>query len=406
MTNLSTSSVLRRSVEFRRVWLSQAAGMLGASIMTVAASLAILAHGGTVGVVAATLAGRSVGMFVGYLTLGGLTTYFSPRGLMVLADLVRIGSTAAVALGVVTGHFWLAVAAVVVTGLAESVFMPSARALLPLIVAKGDLLPANSISAVTRNIVAVAGPAVAGLLVLVADPIFGVLVNCVCFGLSALALARVPAARPAGERPPLTLKSYASSLADGVRALRETTWLWVYMVAGALQMFMAVGAWSVLLPVISSESEWGESSYGLILSVYAVGGLVGGFAAGRVHRGPTAVIAAVAISFFGLGLIGLAQQSLLVCLVFCFVGGAGIQLGNVLFETLLQQKIAPAVIGRVTSIMMLPSTFVLPASYLVVGVLAETVNLSVLLVLGAIGGAVVMASFISLPVVRRLELER
>ncbi|WP_372969137.1 MFS transporter [Microbacterium sp.] len=406
MTSAPSGNVLRSSDEFRSVWISQAAGMLGASIMTVAASLAVLDRGGTAGIVAATLAGRSVGMFVGFLTLGGLSTYFSPRGLMVLTDLVRVGSTATVALGIVSGHFWLSIAAVVVTGLAESVFMPCARALLPLILAKGDLLSANSISAVTRNVVAVAGPALAGLLVLVADPIWGVLVNCGCFALSALALARVRAVRPEGTRPPLTLKSYVSSLTDGARALRDTTWLWAFMIAGAFQMFLAVGAWSVLLPIVTSNSAWGESSFGLVLSAYAVGGLAGGLLAGRLRSGRTAVIASAAISLFGLGLVGLSQPSLLVCLVLCFFAGSGIQLGNVLFETLVQQKINPAVIARVTSIMMLPSTFVLPASYLVVGLLAESVDLSVLLFAGAAGGCIVMGAFISLPTVRHLELEQ
>lgn len=388
---------------FRHVWFGQLSGVLGASIMTVSAGIAVLAYGGSAAVIATILAGRSIGLFVGYLTLGGLTAFFSSKRLMILTDVVRIASTAAVAFGIVTGAFWISALAVILTGLCESVFTPASRALLPLVVGKAELLTANGVSAVTRNAMAVAGPAVAGGMLLFVDPILGVLINCVCFVLSALALVGVPDLARDGGRPPLTPRGYWDSLKDGAQAVRSTPWVWMFTLAGGLQMFLVVGAWSVLLPVASVQTGWGESAYGVILAVYAVGGLIGGLVAVRIRR-RAAVTGAVSIALFSLAPLGLVQDSFAICLILVFAGGAALQVGNVLYDTLFQQHVSQEMIGRVSALMMLPSTAVLPLSYLIVGFAADLVGTDSVLLIGAISAAVVMTGFALLAPVRRLEL--
>ncbi|QNA91331.1 MFS transporter [Microbacterium sp. Se5.02b] len=388
---------------FRHVWFSQLSGMLGASIMTVSAGIAVLAYGGSAAVIATILAGRSIGLFIGYLTLGGLTAFFSSKRLMILTDVVRVVSTATVAFGIVTGAFWISALAVILTGLCESVFTPASRALLPLVVGKADLLTANGMSAVTRNAMAVAGPAVAGGMLLLVDPILGVLINCVCFALSALALVGVPDLTRDGGRLPLTPRGYWSSLKDGAHAVRSTPWVWMFTLAGGLQMFLVVGAWSVLLPVASVQTGWGDSAYGVVLAVYAAGGLIGGLVAVRIRR-HAAVAGAVSIALFSLAPLGLVQDSFAICLILVFAGGAALQVGNVLYDTLFQQHVSPEMIGRVSALMMLPSTAVLPLSYLIVGVAADLVGADSVLLIGGVSAAFVMAGFALLSPIRRLEL--
>lgn len=61
-------------------------------------------------------------------------------------------------------------------------------------------------------------------------------------------------------------------------------------------------------------------------------------------------------------------------------------------------------IGRVSALMMLPSTAVLPLSYLIVGFAADLVGTDSVLLIGAISAAVVTTGFALLAPVRRLEL--
>ena len=79
-------------------------------------------------------------------------------------------------------------------------------------------------------------------------------------------------------------------------------------------------------------------------------------------------------------------------------------MGNVLYDTLFQQHVSQEMIGRVSALMMLPSTAVLPLSYLIVGFAADLVGTDSVLLIGAISAAVVMTGFALLAPVRRLEL--
>lgn len=403
MTVRSQMSLLRGNRNFRRVWYSQVVGMLGASLMTVAAGLAVLQHGGGVTTVSLILAARAAGLFSGYLTLGALTAHCSLRTLMVTADALRVVTTAAVGVGILRGDVAMMSVAVLVTGLAESVFNPAARALVPRVVAEEDLVVANSVSAVTRSSMTIAGPGLGGTMLLVLDPLWVVFVNSVCFALSAALLAGVPAVASVSARGTVTPRRYARSLAGGARALRRTTWLWRYAISGALQMSLGVGAWTVLGPVVA-RLTWNPSAFATILFVYALGGLLGGFLAPRVARGRTAVRASFAVALFGLALLGLTQSSFVVCLICCAVAGAGIELGTVLFDSLVQQEIDADFLGRVSALLMLPSTFVLPLSYLIVGAVSEDVGPLPVLVVAAVGAVLAMSLLAVQEPIRRLEL--
>lgn len=382
-------TLLRRNVDFRHVWLSQVIGLLGASVMTVSAGVAVLEYGGNAGAVASILAGRAGGLFFGYLLLGALSAHASAKGLMIGADLARVGSTAVVAYGVLQHDFTVALVAVVITGLAESVFTPASRALVPTVVDRASLSIANSTTSVARTSMTIAGPAIGGVLLVFADPVTGILVNCCAFAASALFLVGLKADRREACRPALTIPAYVRSLSSGLSALVGTSWLWRYALAGSLQMLLGVGAWTVLGPVVVRDS-WGASSFGLVLACYATGGLIGGLAAPRIAQKNVAVRASVLVALFGLALLGVGQDSLLACSVLCFVGGAGLEAGTVLFDTLVQQTVVNELIGRVSAIMMLPSSFFLPFSYVLVGMAADVADSRLILLVSALGAALPM----------------
>lgn len=397
-------ALLRRNRAFSRFWLSQVTGLMGASLMTVVASLAVLEHGGDASSVAAILAARAIGLFLGYLVLGGLSVHLEPRNLMIWADLLRVLTTLLVAVGISTGCFPVAVAAVLVTGLAEAVFSPSARALLIAIVASDDLASANSLSSLARSSTMIAGPALAALLLLIVAPVWGILLNCAAFGMSALFLGRLLYVGGTDKRPALTPRTYARSLREGAAALLCTSWLWRYATAGALQTVLAVGAWTVLGPVLVRDA-WGASAFGAVLGAFAIGGLIGALSAPVLARGRAAVRASLFVALFGVALLGVAQERLAICLLGCCIGGASLELGKVLFDTVLQTNIPAELLGRTSALLMLPSTFLLPLSYLVVGGLSERIGPAPVIRAAAVSAAMCMVVFAMQRTTRLMEVK-
>lgn len=397
-------SLIRSNASYRRLWISQIFGMLGATAMTVSASIAVLDYGGSARVIASVFAARSIGLFVGYVTLGGLTQMYAHSRLMISSDLIRALTTTVVAAGIVTGQFWLCPVAVLLTGLAESVFVPSARALLPSVVSQDRLIIANGLAAVTRNVFSIGGPAFAGLLILFFDPIIGVILNIACFLLSAANLVKLRNAESSPTPSGTGFRGYLQSVIEGFKFIGNIPWLVRYVGAAALQMFLAVGAWSVLLPVASQQHFTFEGAYGWLLSAAAVGGLAGGIGAGRLSRRNPASVGSLAVAAFSVGMVGVTQDSFILAAATCFIGGFGIEVGNVLFETLLQQTVPGDMLGRVTALLMAPSRLLLPISYLLAGQISLSTGPDVILRWCAAGAALVMVLLAMSRPIRELRI--
>ncbi|HLK73071.1 MAG TPA: MFS transporter, partial [Streptosporangiaceae bacterium] len=132
------------------------------------------------------------------------------------------------------------------------------------------------------------------------------------------------------------------------------------------------GQGEVALPALA-HAHWGAGGYGTLLACMAAGAVIGTLAAARSGRlrNPAAVAstafitgaAAIALVPFLGGEAGAAAALLLL--------GVCNGLGNVLFYTMAQRSIPPAILGRVLSMIMLCTYGVFPLSVAVAGVLVR-----------------------------------
>ena len=129
---------------------------------------------------------------------GVLSDRVGRREVMVASDVVRALSQALTAALLLSGQaeVWMLVALSAVYGTAAAVFMPALMGLIPQTVAPAALQQANALLGFTRSVATVAGPALAGVLVVFAGPGEAIALDAATFAASAVCLV---ALRP---RPP------------------------------------------------------------------------------------------------------------------------------------------------------------------------------------------------------------
>ena len=71
-------------------------------------------------------------------------------------------------------------------------------------------------------------------------------------------------------------------LRDGWREVRSRTWLWVNFIRVSLALFLIVGPFYVLAPVVIRQSAHNAASiWGLVMAAFSLGMLIGGVGALR-----------------------------------------------------------------------------------------------------------------------------
>lgn len=237
-------------------------------------------------------------------------------------------------------------------------FAPARNALLPRLVAKDDLIQANSLSATSEALTRLVGPSLGGALLGLAG--FGsvVLVDAGTYFLSALFIYGIAVpkniSQEPGEEGTTTAKpSPVPSLWQDWRAglllvVGQPSLRGLFLVSIAI--FLGQGIISVLLIVFVKEVlHGGALQFGWMATAQGVGTLVGGLLIGHISKqvGPRYLILAGALSAGLLFLVVIHAASLPVALVLLALIGVPVVGLIVSIQTLLQTSVDDSFRGRV-----------------------------------------------------------
>lgn len=338
--------VLRRR-DFRLLFLGQGVSVLGDRMVAVALAFAVLEVGGSASAVGLVLACATLPL-VGTVLVGGVVADRTPRRtVMIAADLVRVASQGAIAALLIVGaaEVWALAVLAGVTGAATGFFNPASTGLLPEVVPSEELQPANALRAAAVSTGEIVGPLAAGVLVAAAGSGWAIGVDAATFAVSAVCLwglrlrGRAAAARA----------TFLGDLRDGWDAFRARRWVWTFV---AYFAFVNVlwGAWSALGPVVADRDLGGAAAWGAVLGAVGIGALCGSLLATRTRPRRPLVLVAITEAFFALPLAFLAAGAptpLLAC--GAFLSGAGMMLGNSVWESTLQREVPAESLSRVSS---------------------------------------------------------
>ena len=384
---------------FRLLAGGQFASTIGDYCYAVALPWLVLSNHGTTVLLGAVLACYGIPRTV-LIPVGGiLADKLGPRTLMLFADVLRC--VLVVVLTFLAARHTASIVTLGPTaaliGAGEGLFLPASYAIMPSLLDDDRLAAGNALSSTAVQAGSLIGPAIGGALVATtgaSTAAFGI--DAVSFALSALSLALIPRRAPAGsmagdsdeaadsptgpaDSGPDTPAAGPDGLAaeparkQGVLAyIRQSRAMQVIIVVAIAANLANGGLGAVALPALA-HAHWGAAGYGALLACMAAGAVIGTLAAARSGRlrnpatvASTAFITGAAaitlIPYLG-GETGAAAALLLL--------GICNGLGNVLFYTMAQRSIPPAILGRVLSMIMLCTYGTFPLSVAVAGVLVR-----------------------------------
>jgi MFS family permease len=199
------------------------------------------------------------------------------RLIMILSDVLRGLAVLQLAL---TQDMTMIYIVAVVTAVLSAIFTPARSAILPALVSREELLPANALLSSISNAMLVIGPGVGGALVSVAGVVFGFQFNAVSFFFSAVCIAMVRSPR-CGE-PSQSQRSVLDDLWQGTAFVVRHRTILPLMLVQALVMLGAGALHILLLAHVGQTPALSEESYAYLLSAMGLGTLVGAALASRV----------------------------------------------------------------------------------------------------------------------------
>ena len=377
---------------FRWLFAGQAVSAVGDQVFPVAVAALVVTQGGTAGDLGLVLAARFAALVL-FALLGGVWADRLPRvRVLRAADVLRLVALAGLAL---TAHtrpgVGVLAALVFLVGAGEAFFRPAFGALLPTVLPDDRLAAGNALSATSQEVARVVGPGLAGALLLVTGPGTVFAVDAATFAVSLLTLLRVsePAHQPGPRR------RMHREVGEGVAAVRARPWIGAVLLMAALQLMLCVAPVNVLLPLVLRDAGFPPSTFGLVLAVGAVGGVLGALGAGRwrpAHRGEAGLLVLLLWTLPPLAL--LLEVPVPLQAAAWFLGSLGLGPFIVFWETALQASVPRELLARVVSLDWLCSFALLPLGYALVGPVVALVG----------RGPVLLVAVLALPVTSVLPL--
>lgn len=348
-----------RNRNYALLFVGQLSSLIGDQLYVIALPFLILGHAG-VRELGLVLMSFGVARILTVPIGGLLADRMNKARLMLWTDVGRALCVLAVAALATTGNPSLAplMALTAVLGALEGLFLPPSYAILPDILDDDELPAGNALNGALESGAGFLGPALAGLIVVVFTPAVALAIDGVTFLISAATLLALRLRlRPTGSDELCADREAESSTGSpaGFLKLLVTSRVVQLVLLITLLSNLAFDAMAdVALPVFSRDYLLrGAEGYGLMLSAFGLGALVGALltdAFFRVrHRGLIALGLGVGqgIAFAVIPLAGdLAGAAALLA-----VAGVTVGVLNAFYLTQVQRQVPPELLGRTMSVL-------------------------------------------------------
>jgi len=394
-----------REPAYRRLWIGRTTSLVGDGIAPVALAFAILDLTGSATDLGIVFAAHSVVLIALVLVGGVVADRISPRLALLGADLTRMVSTGLIAALLLSGaaEIWEVALLYAIDGAATAFFNPASDAITPELVPARRLQEANALLNFSRWSGKVAGPALAGVLLALGSPGAALAVDAATFAVSAACLwslsVRSGRAEP-GEQ------NFLSDLRHGWREFSSRDWAVAIVASAAVTNAIFTPIFQVLGPAVAKESLGGSSSWALIVALFGVGGLFGGAIALSVRpRRPLLVSEGFALIFaLPVALLAIPSHTVVIA-AGALISGCVASLSEILYVTVVAQKVPQASLSRVMAYDWFGSLALEPLGLALVGPLAVAIGISTTLWLGAAVITACIFAVLLVPGVRRLEVD-
>jgi MFS family permease len=383
--------------QYRLLAGSLTASLFGEGLWLVAVVWQVIALGGGAAQLSFVMTGMSIGMVATVLLGGVVADRVSQRKILMVTESVVTACTALVAVLALADavELWHLALVALVRGIGAGFYYPAYSALLPSLIPAEHLLAANGVEGMLRpTIMQAAGPAVASVIVAsyssAAALTVGACVQAVAavflFLMRPVAVRREPDAE--NKHP---VHAMAVDLRDGFVYMLRTPWLLATLLFASLLILFIMGPMEVLIPfVIKDQAGGGPHQHALVMASFGVSGALASLVVAS-RRLPRRYLTWMNL-LWGVGclplvVIGLSDEVWLIA-VAAFVIGAMFSAPMVIWGTLLQRRVPPELLGRVSSLDFFVSLVFMPVSMALAGPVSAAIGLETTFILAGIAPVV------------------
>lgn len=363
------------------LWQGQFVSMVGEVAYQIALGFWVLAVTGSTALMGILMAAAVIPRVLLGPFLGVWVDRLDRKWVLVFVDLARGVMVLFVGVIAVLGalKIWMVFAAGVLMGVGGAFFYPAVMSVLPDLVAKQDLVRANSGLSMIRAASGILGNSAAGFVyALLGAPIL-FLVNGVAYVVSAIASFFMKVPKIIHANPEM---HFWGDLKEGIyfvwhhRALRL-----LFIIISAISFFTSMG-FMLILPLFQRTPELGPGRYGITMALFTLGLFLGVIVVGAIKvsaktrftifmiAGP---VANSAWMFFALA------HSFPLMLALMFVGGFTCSILNVYVDTMTQMAIPQAMRGKAFGLLGTLAGGLTPIAMAVGGAVAELLPIRLLI---------------------------
>jgi MFS family permease len=383
---MSTPRALRplRHEPYRWLFAATTMSMLGAGLLIVAFVWQVVALDGGPTALSAVTSLSAVGMLVSTLLGGALADRIPQKRILLTLELAQAAAIAVVAVLSLTGllAIWHLSAVALVTGLAAGLYYPAYSALLPSLLPADELLAANGLEGVLRpTLMQAAGPAIASVLIALSSPglaLAAAAVAALAAGVLIAGLPPTPVRREFNDTGTHPVVAVLVDVREGFGYMVRTPWLLATLLYASVMVLVIMGPFEVLVPfAIKDEAGGGPREHAFVLAAFGIGGAIASLVVASLRlprRYLTVMNLLWGVGCIPLVLFGLSSE-VWVMVAAGFLIGALFQAGMVIWGTLLQRRVPPALLGRVSSLDFFVSLAFMPISMALAGPVSELIGL-------------------------------
>ena len=320
---------------------------------------------------------RALFMLIG----GAVTDRFSPRAVMLAADIARGILTAAMAAAVLNGstQMWMLYGFALGFGLVAGFAIPAGNSIVPMLVRRDDLQAGNAVVMGATQLTSFVGPTLAGAMIAgYSSSTSGIglafIIDTITFAVSAATFALM---RPqAVTATPSAPSGLLASIREGFLHLWDDDAMrFVFCVLAAVNLFV-VGPLLVGIPLLAHQRlASGAMAFGVLMASFAGGNLAGYILAAATRPPSSTTMRTVLIGVLAgygavVGSLSLITNTSLDAVLLAGLGAGNGYLALTLF-TWIQARTAQEILGRTMSLLTFASLGLVSMSQAVAGALGK-----------------------------------
>ena len=388
---------------YRNLWISTILTIVATSAFPIALAVTILDAGGSA---------TALGLIMGARVLSGVllapvggvwADRLSRRSVLIASDGIRavVGSLV-IFFDPSTISLWVLLAVVVIMGASDAFGRPAVAAIIPSILPDHLLPSGNVVRGIAMKGGEIAGPGIAGLIIVTFGTHATYLTTCFFFLVGALLLFRINENPREMNSSPKS--SFQTEVREGLRVVWYYKWITAMIIMATFQLMMVVGVEMVLLPVITKRDFGTAAVYATAAALFSLGGVISAIISikSKTKRPGTVSVVVWGLFIFAPLVLAFPSSKELIFLAY-FLAGFSVGPWEAFWNTQVQREVPAEYQARVFSIDYMGTVGLLPLGMALAGPMANLFGERPLLIGVAIFHLLICAVVLFVPGVKQMK---